>query len=322
MKGITIYLTTILCTVVGLNYFIRLVNDNKILRRNKSSDIIKKSCIRELHKNKLNTPTMGGIVMNIIFFIMIIVYYLINKEILWFNIFIILFGVMGFIDDYIKIKKIRDGVTPKEKFIGLTLISLFYVIFLIFTKEFHSTVAVPFINKGIEVNIIMYCFFILVLLIGTTNSVNITDGLDGLMLGIGMIVLAFIALISWKVKNTGVLYSSLMVQATCIGALLFNKYPAKIFIGDTGSLFLGGAIGIFMIELNVPLWIIIVIAVCLWETITVIIQLSSLRLTGKRVFKIAPYHHHLEKCGWNETKIVHVFWTITLVLCIVGYLGI
>ncbi|MCM1988183.1 phospho-N-acetylmuramoyl-pentapeptide-transferase [Oceanirhabdus seepicola] len=322
MEIIIIYLSSLLCTVVGIKYFIKLVKDNKILKRNETSEVIKKSCIRELHKNKLNTPSMGGVVMNIVLLIMSIIYYLINKEILWFNIFIILFGFMGFIDDYIKIKKIRDGVTPKEKLIGLTMISLFYVLFFISTNQVNRIVMVPFINKGIELNIILYSVFLVVLLIGTTNSVNITDGLDGLALGIGIIVLALIALISWQFKNTSVLYSSLIIQASCIGMLAFNKYPAKIFIGDTGSLFLGGAIAIFMIELNIPLLLIIVIALCLWETVTVIIQLTSLKLTGKKVFKIAPYHHHLEKCGWKETKIVYTFWSITIILCVIGYLGI
>ena len=322
MEIIIIYLSSLLVTIIGIKYFIKLVKDNKILRRNETSEIIKKSCIRELHKNKLSTPTMGGVVMNMVLLIMVIIYYLINKEILWFNIFVILFGFMGFIDDYIKIKKVRDGVTPKEKLIGLTIISLFYVLFLISTNQVNGIVLVPFVNKVIQLNIIIYSVFLVVLLIGTTNSVNIIDGLDGLALGIGIIILAFIALISWEVKNTSILYSSLIVQASCIGMLVFNKYPAKIFIGDTGALFLGGAIAIFMIELNIPLWIIIVSALCLWETMTVIIQLTSLKLTEKKVFKIAPYHHHLEKCGWKETKIVYTFWSITLILCVIGYLGI
>ncbi|KYH34030.1 phospho-N-acetylmuramoyl-pentapeptide-transferase [Clostridium tepidiprofundi DSM 19306] len=181
------------------------------------------------------------------------------------------------------------------------------------------SILVPFIGKTIKLNVVLYATLMVFLLVATTNSVNITDGLDGLMLGIAVIVLTFIAVVAWQSSDNEVLFSTLTIQATCLGALVFNKYPAKIFIGDTGSLFLGGAIAIFMIKLNIPLWIIIILGICLWETLTVIIQLTSIKLRGKKVFKIAPYHHHLEKCGWKETRIVYMFWSITVMFCLIGY---
>lgn len=316
------FIISLLCTAIGMKYFIILLKHTNFLKRKETIDNIKKSCIKELHKNKLNTLTMGGVVMNIVLLIMTIAYYLINKEILWINIFIILYGAMGFVDDYIKIKKVRDGVTPREKLIGLTIISILVVVYLVSSNGINTTIIIPFINNSPKLHIIIYSVLMVLLLVTTTNSVNITDGLDGLVLGISVIILTFICVVAWKTENNDVLSSALIILGTCLGALIYNKNPAKIFIGDTGSLFLGGAIAIFMIKLNIPAWIMIVLIVCLWEMLTVIIQLSSIRLTGKRVFKIAPYHHHLEKCGWKETKIVYVSWLISGIFCIIGYIGL
>ena len=316
------FLISLLCTAIGMKYFIILLTNTNFLKRKEDVDNIKKSCIKELHKNKLNTLTMGGVVMNIVLLMMTIIYYLMYNKILWINIFIILYGAMGFVDDYIKIKKVRDGVTPREKLIGLTIISIIAVIYLVASNDINTNIIIPFINISFKLDIVLYSVFMVILLVATTNSVNITDGLDGLILGISILVLTFICIVAWKTEKNDVLYSALLILGTCIGTFIYNKHPAKIFIGDTGSLFLGGAIAIFMIKLNIPIWIMIILIVCLWEMLTVIIQLLSLRLTGKKVFKIAPYHHHLEKCGWKETKIVYISWLITSIFCIIGYIGL
>lgn len=317
------FLVSLLMTIIGMKLFIIFLNNTNILKKKESLDSsIKKDCIKELHKQKKNTLTMGGVVMNIVLLIMTISYYIMTKDFLWLNIMFILYGIMGFVDDYIKVKKVRDGVTPKEKLFGLTSISLFIVLLLYFTNYMNTTIRIPFINSGLQLNIIVYSAFILFILVATTNSFNITDGLDGLALGIAIIVLTFLGIVAWKVENTPILYTILALEGTCIGTLFYNKHPAKIFIGDTGSLFLGGAIAIIMIQLQIPLWILLALIICLWEAITVIIQLTSLRFRNKRVFKIAPYHHHLEKCGWKETKIVYVFESITFICCIIGYLAL
>jgi phospho-N-acetylmuramoyl-pentapeptide-transferase len=159
-------------------------------------------------------------------------------------------------------------------------------------------------------------------LVASANSVNLTDGLDGLALGVSVIAFGFIGAAAWKLGNTNVLYSVMMLLGICFGTLVFNHYPAKIFMGDTGSLFLGGAIALLLIELNLSMWIFFILIVSLWETLSVIIQLSSLKLRGKKVFLIAPYHHHLEKLGWKETKIVPLFWLITLVFSVIGYFAL
>ncbi|WP_069999934.1 phospho-N-acetylmuramoyl-pentapeptide-transferase [Cellulosilyticum sp. I15G10I2] len=316
------FIISLLCTAIGMKYFIVLLRNSQFLKREDKIDTIKKSCIKELHKNKQNTLTMGGVVMNGVLLIMSVAYYLINKEILWINLFIILYGALGFIDDYIKVKKVKDGVTARLKLVGLTLISILTVIYLIYSNEIITTIAIPFINNNFKLHIIVYSLMMILLLVVTTNSVNITDGLDGLALGISSIILIFISVVAWQSGKNDVLYSAMIILGTCLGSLIYNKYPAKIFIGDTGALFLGGAIAIFMIALNIPVWSMLVLIVCLWEMLTVIIQLASIKLTGKKVFKIAPYHHHLEKCGWKETEIVYTFWLITGVFCIISYIGV
>ncbi len=316
------FIISLLFTTIGMKYFIVLLRHSKFLKREEAVDTIKKSCIKELHKNKQNTLTMGGVVMSCVLFIMSIVYYLMNKEILSINLLIMLYGVLGFIDDYIKVKKVKDGVTARLKLVGITLISTIAVIYLVYSNEIITTIAIPFINNNFKLHIIVYSVVMILLLVVTTNSVNITDGLDGLALGIASIILIFISVVAWKTGKNDVLYSATIILGTCLGTLIYNKHPAKIFIGDTGALFLGGAIAIFMIKLNIPVWSVLVLSVCLWEMLTVIIQLSSIKLTGKKVFKIAPYHHHLEKCGWKETKIVYTFWLITGVFCIISYIGL
>lgn len=313
---------SLLFTILGMKLFLFLLKNTNLLKKKESINSIKKSCIQELHKDKQNTFTMGGVVMNIVLIIMTAAYYLYQGEVLWLNLFIVLYGIMGFIDDYIKIKKIRDGVKPREKLIGLVIISTLAVIFMAASGLFETELLIPFINKSLNISLIPYSLLMILLLTAATNSMNITDGLDGLALGIAILVLGFIGAAAWMLGNTSILYSVSMLLGICFGTMVFNRHPAQIFMGDTGSLFLGGAIGLFLIELNIPVWAFLIMVVCLWETLSVIIQMTSLRLRGKRVFLIAPYHHHLEKLGWKETRIVGLFWLITLVFCLIGYLAL
>ncbi len=311
-----------LCTLIGMKYFIFLLSHTSFLKRKETVDTIKKSCIKELHKDKQNTLTMGGVVMNLVLLVMSIVYYLIYQSFLWVNLLMLLYGVLGFVDDYIKVKRPCDGVKPRQKLIALTLISILVIMSLVNTQALNPIIAIPFIDQVFRVNKTIYSVLMVMILVASTNSANITDGLDGLILGIASIVLLFIIIRAWQVRRMDVLYSGIVILGTCLGTLAYNKHPAKIFIGDTGSLFLGGALVILLIQLNIPLWVVILLGVCVWEMLSVIIQLSSIKLRGKKVFKIAPFHHHLEKCGWKETKIVYVFWLITGVLCFAGYLGL
>lgn len=313
---------SLLFTTVFLKIFIDKLSKTRFFQRAENVDSNKKSCIQELHKHKATTPTMGGIAINLTLFTSAIVYSISTGRIIWINVFLLLFGLMGFIDDYIKIKKKRDGVTPKEKLVGLIIISIIITTYLIVSGQIDTQIMFPFISVSVEINTYLYGALMVFLIVLSSNSVNITDGVDGLALGICSIVFVFIMIVAYQLKADHVLFGAIIMEGACLGTLFFNRYPAKIFMGDTGSLLLGGSIAVFLIELNIPLWIILVLCVCIFETISVIIQLFSLKYFNKRVFKIAPFHHHMEKNGWKEISITMTFCMITFVACIIAYLGL
>jgi phospho-N-acetylmuramoyl-pentapeptide-transferase len=178
---------------------------------------------------------------------------------------------------------------------------------------------IPFVDKTFAMPWWLYIVFILFVVTGTVNAVNLTDGLDGLCSSITCVVSLFFAYAGLLFDDNASVYFAMAVLGGLIGFLKFNKYPAKVFMGDTGSLFLGGAISVLAVGMKLPLLLIIVGFVYLFETLSVIIQVTSFKLTGKRVFKMSPIHHHFEMCGWKETKIVRVFTLVTIVLCIIGY---
>lgn len=313
---------SLLFTAVFLKVFIDKLCKTSFFKRKENVDSNKKSCIQELHKHKAATPTMGGIAINLTLFTSTIIYSILTGRIIWINVFLLLFGLMGFIDDFIKIKKKRDGVTPKEKLVGLIIIGITITTYLTVSEQIDCQIVFPFISTSIEINTYLYGALMVFLIILSSNSVNITDGVDGLALGICSIVFIFIGVVAYQLRAEDVLFGAVIMEGACLGTLLFNRYPAKIFMGDTGSLLLGGSIAVFLIELNIPLWIIIVLCVCIFETISVIIQIFSLKYFNKRVFKIAPFHHHMEKSGWKEISITMIFCIITFVACIIAYLGL
>lgn len=313
---------SLLFTAMFLKIFIDKLSKTRFFKRAENVDSNKKSCIQELHKHKAATPTMGGIAINLTLFTSTIIYSILTGRIIWINVFLLLFGLMGFIDDYIKVKKTRDGVTPKEKLAGLIIIGIIITTYLIVSEQINTQIMFPFIGISIEINKYLYGALMVFLIVLSSNSVNITDGVDGLALGICSIVFFFIVIVAYQLSADNVLFGVIIMEGACLGTLFFNRYPAKIFMGDTGSLLLGGAIAVFLIELNIPLWIILVLCVCIFETISVIIQLFSLKYFNKRVFKIAPFHHHMEKNGWREIAITFTFCVITFAACIIGYLGL
>ncbi len=312
---------SLLFTAAFLKLFINKLSKTSFFKREENIDSNKKSCIQELHKHKAATPTMGGVAINLTLFISAVAYSISTGRIIWSYFFLLSFGLMGFIDDYIKVKKKRDGITPKEKLAGLIIIGMIIAIYLIVSGQIDAKLMFPFISTSIEINTYLYGAFIVFLIVLSCNSVNITDGVDGLALGICSIVFVFIGMCAYQLGNDNVLFGSIIMEGACLGTLFFNRYPAKIFMGDTGSLLLGGSIAVFLIELNIPLWIVLVVCVCIFETISVIIQLFSLKFFNKRVFKIAPFHHHLEKSGWKESTITLMFCIITFASCIIAYLG-
>ncbi|MBQ5858835.1 MAG: phospho-N-acetylmuramoyl-pentapeptide-transferase [Peptococcaceae bacterium] len=262
------------------------------------------------HLQKQGTPTMGGVMF---FFSMILgtVFLAGSSSVAWFMLVCALgFGFIGFIDDYIKIVKKRSlGLTAKQKLLA----QLVFSIALAFAADYigiSTAVTIPLLGWKVELAV-GYAFFVVFLLVGTTNAVNLTDGLDGLASGVTLIVALGYVLIGYMSGNMSVMVFAAVLMGSCLGFLVFNHHPAKVFMGDTGSLALGGAVAALAIvtktELLLPLIGIIYVA----ETMSDIIQVSVYKKKKVRVFKMAPLHHHFELCGWSEWKVVRVFWAVT-----------
>ena len=273
------------------------------------------------HLKKSGTPIMGGIIM-ILVVTCILAFYLKDYPVLVLPMIAILgFGIIGFIDDFKKlVLKDPEGISPKIKMLGLILITAIILGLYLFVFDLGTTIIIPFVDQPISLGIPLFIIFAAFILLGTTNAVNLTDGLDGLATGVVAIIMTFFTLVALKQQNTEmVIFASSMV-GSCIGFLLFNIHPAKVFMGDTGSLALGGAVAIISLILKMPLYLAIVALVCIIDTVSVILQVLYFKATkGKRLFKMAPFHHHLELSGYKETTVVMIFWIITVICCVIAY---
>ncbi len=277
------------------------------------------------HKKKQGTPTMGGLTFILGTAVASVVGLLVNFDVHLMMMLLIAagFGLIGFVDDYIKVVKKRNlGLTAWQKLILQSALSIIYVLVLNKTGDLSTEILIPFVNKSIDMPWWLYIPFILFVVVGTVNSVNLTDGLDGLATSITIVAAVFFAAAGFGLGNEAAMYFSAALVGGLLAFLIFNHYPAKVFMGDTGSLFLGGAVSVLAIGLKMPLILIIVGFVYLFEAISVILQVASFQLTGKRIFKMSPIHHHFEMCGWSEKKIVLVFTSATVLLCVVGFLAI
>ncbi len=289
--------------------------------------------IREIgpswHAAKSGTPTMGGVIFIISSAAALIITclwgFLVGgrsgsfTELLIVELLSLSFGVIGFIDDYIKVVKKRNlGLTAVQKFSLQFLVSLVFATFVAVFGDTGTVIDLPFAKTNIDLNW-FYIPFIIFVMLATVNSVNLTDGLDGLATTITMVVMLFYLLISLRIKNSAMALFAAVMLGALAGFLFYNRKPAKVFMGDTGSLFLGGAVCGLAITLRQPLTLLIVGLVYVIETLSVIMQVTSYKLTGKRIFKMSPIHHHFEMCGWSEEKIVCVFSLVTLLLCAVMY---
>ena len=275
----------------------------------------------ESHLKKAGTPTMGGILFILSsLIVMLILGYKFNDKAMIALYSLIAFGFIGFLDDLLKIlKKQSEGLKPGQKMILLLIFSIALAIYGYY--NLNTNLLIPFTSFEIQL-VILYIPFVVIIYAATTNAVNLTDGLDGLATSVSILVLTFFTIVCFMMKETSLAVFCVVLIGGLIGFLKYNAYPAKIFMGDTGSLAIGGAISTVAIILEQPLLIIIVGGVYVFETLSVIIQVISFKLTGKRVFKMAPVHHHFEKCGWSEIKIVTVFSLITAVLCLIGFLAL
>lgn len=275
------------------------------------------------HYKKSGTPTMGGIIMMIGLLITVLTSGILNRDIYILLLSTFGFGLIGFIDDYIKVVKRRSlGLKPYQKLIGQFILAALLAMYQSNTSMLGTKIIIPFVsNKYLDLGM-LYIPFITFVVVGTVNSVNLTDGLDGLATGVTLIVLSFFGLVSlnWGMNSASIFSAAL--TGACLGFLVYNAYPAKVFMGDTGSMALGGAVSALAILLNLPLVIPIVGGIYLVEALSVIIQVISYKLTGKRVFLMSPLHHHFEQKGWSETRVVAVFWIVTVVLCLIGVASI
>jgi phospho-N-acetylmuramoyl-pentapeptide-transferase len=274
------------------------------------------------HLKKTGTPTMGGIII-IIPAALVALAFSKDKDMLLVLITTVLFGIIGFLDDYLKIKNKRSlGLRAYQKIIAQLLVSVFMAFVTSGITQVGTEVLIPFTGRFIDFGV-LYIPFVVLVLISTVNCVNLTDGLDGLAGGTTVVVLGFFSVIALAASHMGLLVFSGAMIGALLGFLRFNSHPAQIFMGDTGSLALGGAIAALAVITKLPFFILIIGAIYVLEGLSVIIQVAYFRLTGgKRFFKMAPIHHHFELSGWDESKVVSVFIIVSIILCLVGILGL
>ncbi len=270
------------------------------------------------HLKKTGTPTMGAFIFLIPLTLVTLYFSQKYPEVIPVLLATLGFGAIGFIDDFIKvIKKRKDGLFAGQKTFLQLLVCVAFAFYVIRYTEAGSSIVIPFTDYIVQPW--MYFLFIVVFMYFFANGVNITDGLDGLCAGVTLVVAIFFTIVSLTNSEWGYLkVFSASIAGGCLGFLAFNIHPAKVFMGDTGSLALGGAVTAIVIMMRMPLILIIIGGIYLIENISVILQVGSFKLTGKRIFKMAPIHHHFELKGWKETKVVTVFISITVVLAIVS----
>ena len=280
------------------------------------------------HLKKQGTPTMGGIIMIITSIIVVTFTYIfltmtgnevVGKKLLPLLLITIGFGMIGFVDDFKKlVLKNTDGLKPKFKMLGLLIIAVVYVLFLVYGLQIGTDTYIPIIKTYIEIPVYLYIPLAIIVLIATTNAVNLTDGIDGLSSSISAIIITCLTVIGINNQIYEVsIFGSIIIGAV-LGFLMFNLHPAKVFMGDTGSLMLGGVISGIALYLKMPLLLPIIALIPVLETLSVIIQVSYYKKTGNRIFKMAPLHHHFELSGWKENKVVVIFSVITLIMCFIG----
>ena len=281
----------------------------------------------QAHLKKQGTPTMGGLVFLTAVVITSLLYIRDYPRIIPVRFMTVGFGIIGFLDDYIKIvMKRSEGLNPVQKLIGQFVITGIFVYYLVCSGEVGTSMLVPFtggFEHGIYLNLgILFIPFVFFVVLGTDNGVNFTDGLDGLCTSVTILVATFLTIISIG-ENSGISPITGAVVGSLLGFLLFNVYPAKVFMGDTGSLALGGFVASSAFMMQMPLFIPIIGLTYLVEVLSVIMQVSYFKAThGKRIFRMAPIHHHFELGGWSETRVVAVFSIVTALLCLVAYLGL
>jgi phospho-N-acetylmuramoyl-pentapeptide-transferase len=286
--------------------------------------------IRELgptwHNSKAGTPMMGGLMFIFAAIICVVgnVFAMTEYSVFYALILSLCFGLVGFLDDFYKVKYKRNlGLTSLQKAMLQMAVSAIYLYVLYRQGILSCDLYIPFANVTFEIHPIVYIFFAMFVMVGCVNAVNLNDGIDGLCASVTLPVMVFFTAAAFCMKR----YDLALLPAALVGGLVaylfYNWHPAKVFMGDTGSLFLGGVVCALAFALDMPLILILVGFVYIVETLSVILQVGYFKLThGKRLFKMAPIHHHYEMCGWKEEKIVLVFAAVSALMCLLAWFGI
>ncbi len=277
----------------------------------------------ESHQKKTGTPTMGGVIFLIPVVIIGCFYAASHKEVIPVLILTIGFGIIGFLDDYIKVvRKHNLGLRAWQKILGQFIVTMIFSLYVMNFTDISLAMRVPFTDFVLDFGIfnVPVLFFIA---LGTANGTNFTDGVDGLCASVTAVVAAFFAVAGMHNAASGAEVMSSAMVGALLGYLVYNVYPGKVMMGDTGSLAIGGFVTGIAYVMQMPIFIVIVGFIYAFEVISVIMQVSYFKIThGKRIFRMAPIHHHFEKGGWSETKVVNVFTTVTVLLCLVAYAGL
>lgn len=280
------------------------------------------------HLKKQGTPTMGGIIMIVTMILVVTGTYIFltlqnqnetANRLIPMLILTIGFGVIGFIDDFKKlVLKNTKGLKPSYKMLGLLIISVIYVVYLVQGLHIGNDTYIPFLKIYINIPIYLYIPFAIIVILATTNAINLTDGIDGLSSSVAAIIITCLTVIGITAGMKEIsIFGSIVIGAT-LGFLMFNLHPAKVFMGDTGSLLLGGVVSAIALYIKMPLLLVVIALIPVLETLSVMIQVVYFKKTGKRFFKMAPLHHHFELQGWKESKVVIIFSLVTLALCVIG----
>ncbi|MFC7392459.1 phospho-N-acetylmuramoyl-pentapeptide-transferase [Scopulibacillus cellulosilyticus] len=275
------------------------------------------------HQKKAGTPTMGGIIIVLAIIISTVIvaikYHLMTTD-TYLLLFVTLgYALIGFLDDFIKVVMKRNlGLNSKQKLIGQLIVAVVFFIVLIQT-HFSTSINIP--GTHISFNLHWaYIVLVIIMLLGTSNGTNLTDGMDGLLTGTGAIAFGAYAIIAYNHVDIDVALFSAAVAGALLGFLIFNAHPAKVFMGDTGSLALGGALAGVAILTKAELLLIIIGGIFVIETLSVMLQVFFFKTTGKRIFKMSPLHHHYELSGWSEWRIVTTFWLVGLIFAVIAIL--
>jgi len=276
------------------------------------------------HKVKGGTPTMGGLVFIICSVLVVYILnfsYFTNPYIHLITFAFVGYGLVGFIDDYlIVVKKTNDGLKPLYKYALQSVVAIaFYFLAKTFIPEFDTAITIPLLHISVDLGW-LYPVLVYFMFTAGSNAVNLTDGLDGLATGLSMIAIAVFVIFAIMIKNYAVAIYAMVIIGALLGFMYFNYHPARIFMGDTGSLALGGVLASLAVFTSQELLLILVGGVFLMETLSVIIQVVSFKTRGKRVFKMAPIHHHFEMLGWSEQQVVISFWFLGFICGIIGIL--